>query len=186
MEYAQHVKTDERVNKKAKVGSLRHGSKAAKRWSAVSDGGEDQGAEEEALMGQKKAKNHHCQFWKEPSRASGSSFQRGVVRHAGYFFTACSGPSATLVHSMILDLRPGTNFVQCVWDVRVLPNKEHGKGPCLTSLMNLTAWFFIVRFVSSFHGERGGIDASTPRTHVARSVRCGRAGQGGAGRGRAG
>jgi len=38
----------------------------------VSDGGEAQGADEEALWGMRKAKNHHVQFWKEPSRASGS------------------------------------------------------------------------------------------------------------------
>ena len=44
----------------------------AKRWSAVSDGGEDQGAEE-AFMGEKKEESSR-QFWKEPSRASGSSF----------------------------------------------------------------------------------------------------------------
>jgi len=45
-----------------------------------SDGGEDQGAQE-AFMGQKKEESSR-QFWKEPW--------------------------ATLVHSMILDLRPGT------------------------------------------------------------------------------
>ena len=45
---------------------------SAKRWSAVSDGGEDQGAEEVTVHGAKRESS--CQFWKEPSRASGSSF----------------------------------------------------------------------------------------------------------------
>ena len=48
-----------------------------------SDGGEDQGAEEVTVMGQKKAKKSSRQFWKEPSRASGSSFQRVKTRHEG-------------------------------------------------------------------------------------------------------
>ena len=43
----------------------------------MSDGGEDQGAEE-AFMCQKKEESSR-QFWKEPSRASGSSFSaRGL------------------------------------------------------------------------------------------------------------
>jgi len=47
--------------------------------SAVSDGGEDQGAEE-AFMGQEEeGEESSRQFWKEPSRASGSSFQRAQV-----------------------------------------------------------------------------------------------------------
>ena len=41
----------------------------------MSDGGEDQGAEE-AFMGQKTSKNRPNQLWKEPSRASGSTFKR--------------------------------------------------------------------------------------------------------------
>jgi len=45
------------------AGGGRQAAEAAKRWSAVSDGGEDQGAEE-AFMGQKKAKNHHVSFGK--------------------------------------------------------------------------------------------------------------------------
>jgi len=36
------------------------------------------------FMGQKKAKNHHVSFGEEPSRASGSSFQR---RHGGHEVT---------------------------------------------------------------------------------------------------
>jgi hypothetical protein len=49
----------------------------AKRWSAVSDGGEDRGAEEALVWGMKKAKNHHVRTFfleKSPSRASGSVF----------------------------------------------------------------------------------------------------------------
>ena len=46
------------------------------RWRAVSDGGEDQGAEEAFMGGMKKAKIHHVSFGKLPSRATGSSFQR--------------------------------------------------------------------------------------------------------------
>jgi len=84
-------------------GGLTRGS--AKRWSAVSDGGEDHGAEE-AFMGQKKEESSR-QFWKEPSRASGSSFSaRGETRGLFLHSPACSGPSATLVHSY--DSRPQT------------------------------------------------------------------------------
>jgi len=43
----------------------------------VSEGGEDQGAEEVTVMGQGEESSR--QFWKEPSRASGSSFQRAQV-----------------------------------------------------------------------------------------------------------
>ena len=47
----------------------------AERWSAVSDGGEDQGAEE-AFMGQKKAKNHHVSFEESRLVRAALPFQR--------------------------------------------------------------------------------------------------------------
>ena len=55
----------------------------------MSDGGEDQGAEEgNRSWGQQKAQNRHFYFGNEPSRASGSSFQlflaSSVVGQIGY------------------------------------------------------------------------------------------------------
>jgi len=50
----------------------------AKRRSAVSDGGEDQGAEE-AFIGHEEGEEASRQFWKEPSRAS---FQREEITGA--------------------------------------------------------------------------------------------------------
>ena len=50
-------------------------SLSAKRWSAVSDGGENQGAEGVTVMGQKKAKNRHVSFGKS-RLARAALFQR--------------------------------------------------------------------------------------------------------------
>jgi len=50
-------------------------AKFAKRWSAVSDGGEDQGAEDVTVIRQKKAKNHHVSLGKSRLARAASLFQ---------------------------------------------------------------------------------------------------------------
>jgi len=50
------------VSRQPKRNQLRRIAKLMK--SAVSDGGEDQGAEQVTVMGRKKAKNHHVSFGK--------------------------------------------------------------------------------------------------------------------------
>ena len=56
----------------------------------MSDGGEDQAAEEEAFMGQKKAKSHHCQFLERAvSGKAALPFQRLEPRN----FQAGGGPA---------------------------------------------------------------------------------------------
>ena len=88
----------------------------AKRWSAVSDGGEDQGAEEVTVHGaEEEGEESSRQFWKEPSRSRERLFLFSAFLHS----PACSGPWASLVHSMIVDLRPGTPSGRLSCRVRV-------------------------------------------------------------------
>ena len=70
----------------------------------MSDGGEDPGAEE-ALWGIEVGEESACQFWEEPSRASGSSFRAVVllVKH---------GTSAHKVESECTK----SQLFQCVFD----------------------------------------------------------------------
>ena len=90
-----HVRTDARLYL------------TAKRRSAVSDGGEDQGAEEVTVMGQKKAKKSSRQILERAvSHERLSLSARAVFLHS----PACSGPSAVVHNRQFEDSRPNKTW----------------------------------------------------------------------------